>query len=575
MSWKRSSLVEFGFFYDEDLLKDRNKLPPHARSLEQAMLDFTCQELDLPTRKDLNIQREAERLANGGFSEDRWVDFFRTFFFNPLLQHASVSAGRSRMSSRCQYYYDSIVFDTDAIWGTFDKNKEENEVFKTPKPDLVFYLPMYHLDTYIPTITDHEAQQWHKASTPSLVEPFSWSTLKKLHGCGLLATPFNVLNKKEPQEPREPREQDLSCFPWLVVEYKKAKNAPGELDRLKEVVYCQAANASGCAVKLNQNAARYAVKLAGNAEVPPVASVTTVGPQVKVWITFFAKDFMAYSYDVNGNQKYERQEKGYMMQCIWIGDMTEPQDILKFRLILENTYTWAKRVFKPLIATYIDQWKFVCTNGIPSAENTETKRRQERMELSRCALQLTLASLDAQRNVQPPDFSYDSVTNSLIDLCDQFVQDVDRVIEEELKRSSGDKQRTSSYNTTRRRARTPSEQSRKSRQASETNSNELKHNGIVGSQPKRSGSPDSADMTPLSAPRRSPRLEPRNKPQPSLEISSRVETVSSCLRVAMAAAAPKRRQSQSKYLAPPIESELFGIVADEDISLGNLSQDVV
>jgi hypothetical protein len=43
----------------------------------------------------------------------------------------------------------------------------------------------------------------------------------------------------------------------------------------------------------------------------------------------------------------------------------------------------------------------------------------------------------------------------------------------------------------------------------------------------------------------------------------------------MAAAAPKRRQSQSKYLAPPIESELFGIVADEDISLGNLSQDVV
>ncbi|KAJ0129632.1 Uncharacterized protein HZ326_27277 [Fusarium oxysporum f. sp. albedinis] len=204
-----------------------------ARSLEQAMLDFTCQELDLPTRKDLNIQREAERLANGGFSEDRWVDFFRTFFFNPLLQHASVSGGRSRMSSRCQYYYDSIVFDTDAIWGTFDKNKEENEVFKTPKPDLVFYLPMYHLDTYIPTITDHEAQQWHKASTPSLVEPFSWSTLKKLHGCGLLATPFNVLNKKEPQEPREPREQDLSCFPWLVVEYKKAKNAPGELDRLK------------------------------------------------------------------------------------------------------------------------------------------------------------------------------------------------------------------------------------------------------------------------------------------------------------------------------------------------------
>ncbi|EXK33501.1 hypothetical protein FOMG_10775 [Fusarium oxysporum f. sp. melonis 26406] len=589
MSWKRSSLADTGFFYDEDLYdedlrnedrknEDRTQFPPHVESLEQAMLDFTCQELDLPTRKDLNIQREAQRLANGGFSEDRWVDFFRTFFFNPLLQHASVSGGRSRIivsNSKRKHEEQkltTIIATLTLCWGTFDRNKEENEVFKTPKPDLVFYLPMYHLDTYIPTITDHEAQQWHKASTPSLVEPFSWSTLKKLHGFGLLATPFNVLNKEEPQEPQE---QDLSCFPWLVVEYKKAKNAPGELDRLKEVVYCQAANASGCAVKLNQNAARYAVKLAYGAEVPPVSSVTTVGPQVKVWITFFAKDFMAYRCDVNGNQKFKRQEKGYMMQCIWTGDMTEPQDILKFRLILENTYTWAKRVFKPLIATYIDQWKFACTNGIPSAANTEMKRRQERMELSRCALRLALASRDAQRSVQPPGFSYRSVTNSLIDLCDRFVQDVDRVIEEELRRSSGDKQRASSCNTTRRRARTPSEQSRKPRQASETNSDGLKHNGNVDSQPKRSGSPDSADMTPLSAPRRSPRLEPRNKPQPSLEISSRVETVSSCLRVAMAAGAPRRRQSQSKYLAPPIESELFGIVADEDISLGNLSQDVV
>ncbi|KAI7759957.1 hypothetical protein LZL87_010379 [Fusarium oxysporum] len=555
MSWKRSSLAEFGFFYDEDLLKDRSKFPPHARSLEQAMLDFTCQELDLPTRKDLNIQREAERLANGGFSEDRWVDFFRTFFFNPLLQHASVSGGRSRI-------------DTNAIWGTFNKKNERNEVFKAPKSDLVFYLPMYHLDTYIPTITDHEAQQWHKASTPSLVESFSWSTLKKLHGVGLLATPFNVFDEEEPQE------QDLSCFPWLVVEYKKAKSAPGELDRLKEVVYCQAANASGCAVQLNENAAKYAIKLAGDAEVPPVASVTTVGPQVKVWTTFFAKGFMAYRCD-NGNQKYHRQEKGYMMQCIWTGDMTEPQDILKFRLILENTYTWAKRVFKPLIATYIDQWKFACAIDIPSAANTEMKRRQERLELPRCALRLTLASRDAQPSLKSHDGSYHSVTNSLIDLCDRFVQDVDRVIEEELKRSSGDKQRASSCNTTRRRARTPSEQSRKPRQASEANSDGLKHNGNVDSQPKRSGSPDFADMTPPSAPRRSPRLEPRSKPQPSHEINSRVETVSSCLRVAMAAGAPKRRQSQSKYLAPPIESELFGIVADEDISLGNLSQDVV
>ncbi|PNP79787.1 hypothetical protein FNYG_06880 [Fusarium nygamai] len=557
MSWKRSSLANTGFFYDEVVQDaDKDRFPPHVKSLEQAMLDFTCQELDLHTSKDLNIQYEAEKLANGGFAEDRWVDFFRKFFFNPLLRHASMSGGRSRMSSRCRYYYDSMVFTTNAQWGIFNKKDETNKVLKVfmaPKPDLVFYLPMYHLDTCIPTITDPEAQQWHKTSTPSLVESFSWSNLKILHRYGLLATPFNVLDKKEPFE------QDLSCFPWLVVEYKKVKSEPGELGRLKEVVYCQAANASACAVKLNQNAAEYTARLAKDGEVPPVASVTTVGPQVKVWITFFARDFMAYCYDVNGKQKFRPQKEGYMMQCIWTGDMTEPQDIIKFRLILENTYTWAKRVFKPLIATYIDQWKFACLTDITSDEKKAMRRRQERLELSRCALRLTQASLHAQPDLKSREDAYLSITNSLVDLCDRFVQDVDRLIEEELKRSIGGKQKASSHSTTGRRARTPSE-------------------------PSRKASPESDDMTPLSVPRRSPRLEPRNKPQPSQEITSRVETVSSSLRVTMAAGAPKRRQSQSKFLAPPIEIELIpdssfeepevsGIVADEDISVVNLSEE--
>lgn len=239
--------------------------------------------------------------------------------------------------------------------------------------------------------------------------------------------------------------------------------------------------------------------------------------------------------------------------------MTVPQDILKFRLILENTYTWAKRVFKPLIATYVDQWKFACVDDIPSAAYTESRHRRERLELSRCALRLTLASRDAQLGLQPGSDSCRSITNDLVDLCDRFVQDVDRLIAEELKRSSECSKRASSSSTTRRRARTPSELSRKA-------------------------SPKSEDMTPISVPRRSPRLEPRNKPQPSHDITARVDTVSLGLRVAMAARLPKRRQSQSKLLAPPIEIELVpdsssgesvvsSIVADEDISVVNLSEE--
>lgn len=133
--------------------------------------------------------------------------------------------------------------------------------------------------------------------------------------------------------------------------------------------------------------------------------------------------------------------------------MREPQDILEFRMILENTYTWAKRVFKPLIATYIDQWKFAYAIDIPAVATVEKQRRQQTLELSRSALRLALSSLDTQPSLESHDDSFRSVTNSVIDLCDRFVQDVQRVIEEELKRSSGSK----------RRARTPSRNSRKQR----------------------------------------------------------------------------------------------------------------
>ncbi|KAI7763369.1 hypothetical protein LZL87_010434 [Fusarium oxysporum] len=561
MSWNRPTLADTGFFYDENLRnEDRYPFPPHVKSMEQAMLDFACQEVDLSTKKELNIQREAERLANGGFSEDRWVDFFRNFFFSPLLQHASVSGGRSRISSRCQYYYDFMVFDTDSLWGLFDKKNEGKELFKAPKPDLVFYLPMYHLDTHIPTITDYEAQEWHKASTPALVESFSWSNLKRLHGRGLLATPFKVLNNAEPQE------QDLACFPWLVVECKKWKRTTAELIRLEETVYCQAANASGCAVKLNRNAAWYAVELAGEAQIPPAASVTTVGPQVKVWITFFAKNFKACRYEHNDKKEFQMNKEGYMMQCIWTGDMTEPQDIGTFRVILENTYTWAKRVFKPWIATDIDQWRFARFDVLPSVENTKLAPRQEAMELSRCAIQFMRRSLDARSKLESGRDVYFGAALRLGDLCYAFVKNVDRIMDEQLNSPKEDQAPLSTQGS-RQRTRTPSEPSRKPTETPDINTNGLKHNSDVESQSKRSVSNDSADLTPQTRPRRSPRLRPQSTPQLSHDSTSQVEVVSSRLIAITATGAPKKRASQSKFLAPPVETELELDSASEEFEV--------
>jgi hypothetical protein len=69
--------------------------------------------------------------------------------------------------------------------------------------------------------------------------------------------------------------------------------------------------------------------------------------------------------------------------------MTDPHDIIKFRLILENTYTWATRVFKPLITTYIDQWSYVYSDAGTDSAHSAMTRRKQKMELSKSALSST------------------------------------------------------------------------------------------------------------------------------------------------------------------------------------------
>ncbi|KAM0347334.1 hypothetical protein ACHAPU_004853 [Fusarium lateritium] len=423
MSWKRSVLFSTGFFYDE-YIRDtkKNPFPSHVESLRQSMLDFTCQDSYPIPQEDINIQKEAVRLKNGEYSEVHFEYFFEKFFFGPLRQQVEISDKRDRKVSRCNYYYDSIVVDLDIKWGAFDKEKDN--LFKAPKPDLAFFIPIYHLtsNSHIPTVTDNGTREWHKESTPSLVKSFSWSTLKRLHEHGLRPSPFDDFKMKGPKE------KHLRCYPWLIVEYKKTdKYKPAELNRLHEVVYCQAANASGCAARLNRNAAKFAVHLPEDAQVPPVPAITTIGAEVKVWITYLAKDFMAYHFVTKKIETYERVEEGYMMQCIWTGDMTKADDIRKFRLILENTSTWGTRVFRPLMATYIEQWWLACCDIGPTCANAAITRRQERAELVRSALQLANGALSAQPQAKAGDDLL-ALRLKLMDLCDSFVHDVNKTI---------------------------------------------------------------------------------------------------------------------------------------------------
>ncbi|KAJ4110314.1 hypothetical protein NW768_012074 [Fusarium equiseti] len=173
---------------------------------------------------------------------------------------------------------------------------------------VAFFIPMYHpkaiSDTCKTTGAGDGNGKCHNDSTASLAHTFSWSTLKKLHQYDLRATPFDDFKIKEPKG------KHLRCYPWLVIEYKTNVSKSAGLELLKEVVYCQAANASGCAVRPNQNAATFSRQLAQDTQIPPIPAITAAGAEVEVWITYLARDFMAYHSITEKAQRYERVEKG-------------------------------------------------------------------------------------------------------------------------------------------------------------------------------------------------------------------------------------------------------------------------
>ncbi|KAF5572774.1 Zn(II)Cys6 transcriptional activator [Fusarium pseudoanthophilum] len=482
------------------------------------MLDFTCQDFDVTSEEDAATQHEAKRYSEGGYSESDWEDFFRRNFFDPLVQTASGSPKDSRS-------------DADALWETFNGKGDEVddstvhrfETVKCPKPDYAFYLPMYHLNTnfHIPGITDHRAREWHKASTPSLVESFSWATLKMLYENGLRPTPFRVFNK-------EPREKDLKCYPWLLVEYKKEKYTFFDRQQLEETVCCQAANGSASAIKLNQIAARYTIELPDEAHVPPIPVVTTVGPKVKVWITYLAKDCM---------------------------------------VLYGGKYSWSSRWEKRSQA----YWRFVhSTGGLrPTSATTALTRRQEAMELSRSALPLVQGVLDRQSSFELDDSLHHRLTPMLIGVLVQQIcvaerqtltQEMDRIVAEKVRALTLNAGTSSCSCRSNIRTNTTDEQTQEPSQATSVNVEDPKDDDYVDSQSRRSGSNDPTPSTPTEGLRRSTRLNPQvPSPHPSTptgHIPRTPDAGSTVGKAPLAFSLFKAPESQGSYSKPVVESEL-------------------
>jgi hypothetical protein len=77
-------------------------------------------------------------------------------------------------------------------------------------------------------------------------------------------------------------ESELYCYPWLIVELKKDSSPINA----QEYCYCQAANAVSAALKMFENAGRYAENKLEQQHVLPVVTMTAIGPEVRIWITY-------------------------------------------------------------------------------------------------------------------------------------------------------------------------------------------------------------------------------------------------------------------------------------------------
>ncbi|KAJ3545245.1 hypothetical protein NM208_g2604 [Fusarium decemcellulare] len=464
-AWTREDLAEKRIFYDETIpTPELAEFPPHVQRFRSTILDFSCSTLELISEKDearphaelrgaYGIRNKALDLTSGGYSEKHWEGLFESNFFSSIIStpgdsrrywHSLASLGTELTSSiegphaatTTMMPQGRRVGDTD--WDLFGFRATEADTaplgdferLKCPKPDYAFFLPIYYLeeDPKMPKVEFTNPRKWHQSPNNVLVESFSWSLLKDLYTHGLRPTPFLVFNRK-------PQESKLMCYPWLVVEHKKEDITP-------TTVCCQAANASACAVKISQVTARYAVEQPDSAHVPPIPVVTTIGPQVRVWVMHFAKSFVAPT-PIKWTSVVEprKHTQGYIMRHIWNGDMTKIEDVVKFQLILENIHTWAMRVFKPLISSYIDLWKLVHSNSSTSVADAALVRRQQLMERCQTGTPIVQGILDHLSSVQLSGPESAQITPLLIGLLIQqvqaserqlLVQEVDRIVTERI-----------------------------------------------------------------------------------------------------------------------------------------------
>jgi hypothetical protein len=241
--------------------------------------------------------------------------------------------------------------------------QDDRENLTVPKPDWVAFFPIYTRNFPRERIPTSKKWQLTKDPKNGMTENFSTDTLEHLARHGVPSNTAGLFRK--PQDLKRMVLSDCICFPWLIVEHKKAGEMANE-----EKCHCQAANAGTAAVMMLEILSEIVPgdkKHMADEHIPPVITMTTVDKIVRVWITYCCKherfgddavQYVSRSMFLLSGGICLLTHAVQKMDCIWKGDMTRVLDVIKLRAILENTHTWAMREQRPRISTYIDLWKY-------------------------------------------------------------------------------------------------------------------------------------------------------------------------------------------------------------------------
>ena len=74
----------------------------------------------------------------------------------------------------------------------------------------------------------------------------------------------------------------LLCYPWAIVELKPPDSPNADI----LYCYCQAANGASSSLTLLEQLTKYRGEAHAQEPIPPILSLSFIGPEVKVWLVY-------------------------------------------------------------------------------------------------------------------------------------------------------------------------------------------------------------------------------------------------------------------------------------------------